>query len=157
VDRSKVIRPPSHAAAFSNRGHGATLDRFISSVYRIASSPRIMSAAAVSLVCLAIIFVLIAAYTRGGDQDEYSTIYFSDSTIPFSSSWIDVWPTETNPPFFYIIARLFTSITGHNLAACRMINIIPLLFLLRRLRKIIESRGLEEGFLLMGRRSRPLV
>jgi glycosyltransferase XagB len=28
---------------------------------------------------------------------------------------------------------------------------------LRRLRKIIESRGLEEGFLLMGRRSRPLV
>jgi len=108
----------------------AALNRSNSTTSRTARSSGLLSAAVVGLSCLAICGVLVAAYYRGGDQDEYSTMYFADSTIPFSTAWKEVWPTETNPPFFYIIARLFVPITGQRLLSCRLINIIPLVFLL---------------------------
>lgn len=106
------------------------LFRLILSTSKTLGGARHFPAAAATLACLAICGVLIAAYVRGADQDEYSTIYFADPAVPFGAAWKDVWPTETNPPFFYVIARFFVPVTGRALLACRLVNVIPLLFLL---------------------------
>lgn len=122
-------------------------DRPIPFFARIIRSPQTMTAAVVVLVCISILGVLIASYTRGGDQDEYSTVYFSDPTIKFSTAWTNIWPTETNTPFFYIIARLFTPVIGRELFSCRLINIVPLLFLLTWFLSTAISRPRHRQFL----------
>lgn len=85
--------------------------------------------AALALAGVAIGGVLIAAYHRGGWGDEYATVYFANPAIPFGTAWAEVWARETNPPYFYLLARLWQEVTGSTLFAHRLINLLPLAFL----------------------------
>src|ERR1700690_771830 len=85
--------------------------------------------AAVGLAGVAICGVLVAALRRGGWGDEYITTYFANPAIPFGTAWAQVWARETNPPYFYLLARLWQEITAPSLFAHRLINVVPLAFL----------------------------
>ncbi len=84
----------------------------------------------IALACLAICGVIIGAGRHGGTMDEYATFYFADPAIPLATAWTHLWTTETNPPFFYFFARLWLHITGPTLFDRRLINLLPLIFLL---------------------------
>lgn len=86
--------------------------------------------AAMGLAGVAVCGVLFAAFRRGGWGDEYATVYFANPAIPFGTAWADVWPRETNPPYFYVLARLWQELTGPTLFARRLINLLPLTLLL---------------------------
>jgi hypothetical protein len=91
---------------------------------------RLWPHAVVFLVCVAIGGALLAAFRRGGWYDEYATFYFADPAIPLRSAWTDIWPGESNPPFFYLIARFWLQIAGPTLVGRRLLNLVPLAFLL---------------------------
>ncbi len=104
----------------------------------------------VAFVTLACCIVLVGAYYRGPFIDDFSTVEFSDPSVPFVTAWRELWSTETNPPFFYMIARLGVQILGKSLFARRMINLIPLVVLLGwfayAVRRHPEHRGFLFGF-----------
>jgi len=66
----------------------------------------------------------------GANIDEFATALFADPTIPLSAAWAHLWAGETNPPFFYLFARLWLPLTGPTLFERRLINLVPLAFLL---------------------------
>lgn len=88
--------------------------------------PRTVVVLAGLVMCAA----LIGAYRHGGNIDEFATALFADPTIPLSAAWAHLWAGETNPPFFYLFARLWLQLTGPTLFERRSINLVPLAFLL---------------------------
>ena len=86
--------------------------------------------AVAAVACLAICAVLAAAAQRGDTYDEYWSIYYADPRVPLGVAWAQIWPGDTNPPFFYFLARLWQELTGPGLLARRLINLPPLAFLL---------------------------
>jgi len=102
-----------------------------------------VSIIAVAASCL----VIIGAYYRGGAFDEFATFRFANPTVPFGAAWRNLWPTETNPPFFYIIARFGVETIGHSLFARRMVNLPPLLFLLSWFAIAAKRNPAHRGFL----------
>jgi hypothetical protein len=73
---------------------------------------------------------LAAFYFRGPWLDEFATRVFADPSIPFAKAWSELWPTESNPPFFYMIARLVEGVAGDSLLARRAANTLPLVAML---------------------------
>lgn len=88
--------------------------------------PRTVVVLAGLVMCAA----LIVAYRQGGNDDEFATALFADPTISLSAAWAHLWAGETNPPFFYLFARLWLQLTGPTLFERRLINLVPLAFLL---------------------------
>jgi len=103
--------------------------------------------AVISLAVVAIFGVLVSALDRGGWQDEYATFYFADPTIPFQQAWLHVWSNDPNPPFFYMVARLWQLFVGNSLFAHRLINLLPLCFLVAWLVTTARRRPDHRSFL----------
>jgi hypothetical protein len=103
--------------------------------------------AVTGLVLFAIGGVLAAAFYRGGWWDEYATIYFTNNSIPLGAAWAKLWPTDTNPPFFYFIARLWLDLTGPALFERRLVNAVALAFFLAWLISAARRRPWHRPFL----------
>ncbi len=71
--------------------------------------------------------LLISADYRGPSFDDFATFYFAEPSVSWGEAWRHLWPTETNPPLFYALARLWRDGAGVTLWARRMINVWPLL------------------------------
>jgi len=99
------------------------------------------------LAVVASALVLVGAYYRGGSFDEFATFRFADPSVPFGVAWRSLWPTETNPPFFYMIARVAVDAVGPSLFARRMVNLLSLLFLLVWFAIAVARNPAHRGFL----------
>ncbi len=104
--------------------------------------------AVLALAALAVCGVLAGAYLRGGSLDEYATIYFANPHVPWRTAWEHLWPGETNPPFFYIVARFWELVSGPGLFARRLVNLLPLGFVLAWFACAARRYPAQRGFLL---------
>jgi hypothetical protein len=104
--------------------------------------------AVMALAALAIGGVLAGAYLRGGSLDEYATVYFADPHVPLGIAWAHLWPGETNPPFFYLVARFWELVSGPGLFARRLVNLWPLGFVLVWFVCAARRYPAQRGFLL---------
>jgi len=82
------------------------------------------------LAMIAAVLMIVSAHYRGPWLDDFATFRFADPTVPWAVAWRDLWPTETNPPLFYAIAREGVAHLGASLGARRMVNLAPLGFVL---------------------------
>ena len=100
------------------------------------------------LVCAASCAIALAAcFLRGPSLDEFATELYADPAIPLAKAWFELWPTETNPPLFYLIARWGVEILGDPLYARRLINAAPLLGLTAWFVAAARGRPERQGFL----------
>lgn len=104
--------------------------------------------AVMALAAVALGGVLVGAYLRGGSLDEYATVYFADPHVPLRTAWEQLWPGETNPPFFYFAARLWEQVSGPALFARRLVNLWPLGFVLAWFGFAARRYPARRGFLL---------
>ncbi len=69
-----------------------------------------------------------AARSRGIWLDEIWTLWMSRPDLDLAASARERWIQDTNPPFFYFASWLANPVTGMDLFARRLLNLVPLAF-----------------------------
>jgi len=86
------------------------------------------------LILPATLFVLVLAFslsaaTLGRENfwiDELSSLYFSEPTHSFADSVFKIWPTETNPPLYYLYLYLWRHLVPYaDESSIRAASLIP--------------------------------
>ncbi len=77
---------------------------------RALSGSALQRLALLATLCIFGIAFGLAATTMGRDNfwiDELSSLYFSDPGKPFRTLALTIWPTESNPPLYYLYLYLW--------------------------------------------------
>ena len=64
---------------------------------------------------ISLVLLIVSAAFRGPWLDDFATFLFADPGVPWGRAIHQLWPTETNPPLFYALARLWWDMTGDGL------------------------------------------
>jgi hypothetical protein len=96
----------------------------------ISEPPAGPAAATVLLMMMSCGIALITAYCRGPWNDEFASMFWADPAIPWSRAWLEYWHLDTNPPFYCMIARVAAAAFGKSILVGRLINAVPLAFMI---------------------------
>jgi hypothetical protein len=142
----------SHESRFRDaswfQGHGWMLGGLRNASWRAFEFSVRPATAAVLLIAMSCGAALVGIYGRGPWYDEFATRYFADPSVPLSRAWLEIWPSETNPPFYYLVARLAAGAFGRSIPAGRLLNAVPLAFLMFWLGFAWRRRPERRGFLI---------
>src|SRR5271155_808525 len=124
------VREWSGRWAQSRSGMPRAPENAVARAYEISAQPAAPAVATVLLVAMSCGIALVAAYCRGPWHDEFASMYFANPSVPWSRAWLGLWPSETNPPFYYMIARVAAEAFGRSILVGRLINVVPLAFII---------------------------
>ncbi len=96
----------------------------------MTAAPRRFFQITFALAGIACVLAILGAWYRGPWLDDFATFRFANPSVPLAVAWHKFWPSETNPPLFYLIAREGVALHAHSLFARRCVNLLPLAVLL---------------------------
>jgi hypothetical protein len=112
--------------------------------FRRVRNWRILACAVGMAAC---VIVVAACFLRGPWLDDFATEFYANPAIPLKQAWFELWPTETNPPFFYLIARWGGESFGDSLSARRLLNGLPLFAMIAWFVAAARGQPQRHGFL----------